>query len=137
MNALSLRLVATIILSALSAFGATLGRSVSIIGGATDLVLDESRNRVYLTSSVQNLIQVYSIQSQSVQTTVTTDQTPLSAAISRNGRFLYVTCYDSSALDVISTPRSRISSMAVSTSPADRFTPRHASAKPTRPSVVC
>ena len=110
MNAPTLRLVATIVLSALSAFGATLGRSVSIIGGATDLALDETRGRVYLTSSVQNLIQVYSIQSQSVQTTVPTDQTPLSAAISRNGKFLYVTCYDSSALDVID-----LDTLAVST----------------------
>jgi len=100
-NAKVIRSFAAIILSALPGIGATLGRPVPIIGGATDLALDEARSRIYLTSSVQNLIQVYSIQSQSVQTTVQTDQTPLSVAISRNGKFLYVTCFDSSALDVI------------------------------------
>src|SRR5262245_8562724 len=94
-------LLAVLIIGSLAARAATLGRSVSLVGGASDLVLDERRNQVYLISPLQNQIQVYSLQRQNFQAPITTDQTPLSAALSRNGRFLYVTCYDSSALDVI------------------------------------
>ncbi len=86
---------------ALSAWGATFGRVTPLFGGASDLVLDETRNRIYLTSSVQGLIQIYSLQQQNFLSTIQTDQTPLSVALSRDGRSLYVTCYDSSALDVV------------------------------------
>jgi uncharacterized protein (TIGR03437 family) len=80
---------------------ATFGRVVPLVGGASDLVLDEARARLYLTASSTNLLQIYSLQRQSFQTAVATDQTPLAAALSRNGKFLYVACYNSSILDVI------------------------------------
>jgi uncharacterized protein (TIGR03437 family) len=81
--------------------GASFGRIVPVFGGASDLVLDEGRGRLYLTFSGQNLLQIYSLQQQKFLNAVTTDQTPLAAALSRDGRFLYVTCYASSLLDVI------------------------------------
>ena len=87
-------------LSALSAQAATFGRIVPLVGGATDIVLDEARGRIYLTSSLQNSLQVYSIQGQFVAK-IPTDATPLSAALSRDRKYVYVTCYDASVLDVI------------------------------------
>lgn len=80
---------------------ATLGRVVPLVGGASDVVLDETRGLVYLPSSIENLVNVYSISKQNFQTTVPTDQTPLSAALSRDGKSLFVACYNSSVIDVI------------------------------------
>ena len=96
-----LRWLFAFLLCVLPAHAATFGRIVPLVGGASDVALDEGRGRLYLTSSLQNLVQVYSLQRQSFLTTISTDQTPLSSAISRDGKFLYVTCYDSAAMDVI------------------------------------
>src|ERR1700686_192642 len=79
---------------------ATFGRIVPLVGGATDIALDEGRGRIYLTSSLQNLVQIYSTQGQFVAR-IQTDATPISAALSRDAKLLYVTCYDAAALDVI------------------------------------
>jgi YVTN family beta-propeller protein len=88
-------------LCALTTHAATFGRVVPLTGGASDLVLDEAHSRVYLVGSVLSQVQVYSLQRQSFQTTIATDKTPLSAALSRDGNSLYVACYDASTLDVI------------------------------------
>ncbi|PWT99660.1 MAG: hypothetical protein C5B51_26645 [Terriglobia bacterium] len=93
--------LAPAILLGLSAHAATFGRTVPLIGGSADIVLDESRGRIYLTSPLQSLVQIYSIQQQRFLTPIQTDATPLAAALSRDRKFLYVACYDSSALDVI------------------------------------
>ncbi|MBV8731066.1 MAG: hypothetical protein JO336_14765, partial [Acidobacteriia bacterium] len=53
------------------------------------------------TSTLQSQVQVYSIQKQTFLPAITTDQLPLSAALSRDGKSLYVTCYGASTLDVI------------------------------------
>ena len=97
----AIRSLAVFAVLALAARAATFGTIVPVLGGATDLALDEPRGRVYITSSVQNLVQIYSLQSQALLTPIGTDQTPLSAALSLDGKFLYVTCYNSSVLDVI------------------------------------
>ncbi len=91
----------TLLACGLPLLGANFGRIVPVFGGASDLVLDEGRGQIYLPFSGQNLVQIYSLQQQSFLNAITTDQTPLSAAISRDGRFLFVTCYSSSLLDVI------------------------------------
>jgi len=93
--------VTVLLLCAASLQGATFGKVVPLLGGSADIVLDEARNQIYLTSSTQNYVQVYSIAKQTFLT-ITTDSTPLSAAISRSGTNLYVTCYNSQVLDVIS-----------------------------------
>jgi uncharacterized protein (TIGR03437 family) len=93
--------VLAILAFAFCAKAATLGRVVALEGGATDIVLDEGRSRVYLISSLQSQVQVYSLQKQTFLTPIPTDQTPISAALSRDGNSLYVTCYDGSSLDVI------------------------------------
>jgi len=84
-----------------AALPATFGTRVVLPGGAADLALDEVRGRIYLTQSLLGQVQIYSIQQQTFLTPIQTDQTPLSVALSGDGKFLYVTCYDGSALDVI------------------------------------
>jgi hypothetical protein len=81
--------------------GATIGRVVTLPGGASDLALDEARGLVYLSQSVEGQVQVYSISKQSFIATIPTDQTPLALALSGDGKYLFVTCYDAAALDVI------------------------------------
>jgi uncharacterized protein (TIGR03437 family) len=83
-----------------SLHAANFGKVVPLVGGASDLVLDEPRSRLYLTAPTTNLLQIYSIQRQSFQS-IATDQTPLSAAISRDGKLLYVACYNGSVIDVV------------------------------------
>jgi len=82
-------------------FGATFGTVFPILGGASDLVLDEARARLYLVNTNQNRIEVYSTQQKKLLTPIATDSTPLAAAISRSGQFLYVAAYNASAIDVI------------------------------------
>jgi uncharacterized protein (TIGR03437 family) len=80
---------------------ATFGTAVPLVGGATDLVLDEARARLYLVNSSQNRVEVYSLAQRRFLTPIATDSTPISAAISRSGRFLFVTSYDASSLNVL------------------------------------
>src|SRR5258708_14324374 len=82
-------------------FAASFGTVGAVLRGASDLVLDEGRGRLYLVNTVQNRIEVYSIAQRRLLTPVSTDRTPLSAAISRSHQFLYVTSRDASALDTI------------------------------------
>lgn len=96
-----LRLFAITVLSASLLPGATLGRVVALPGGASDIALDETRGLVYLAQSVSNVVQVYSISKQTFTATIPTDQTPLALALSRDGKSLYVTCYNAAMLDVI------------------------------------
>ena len=81
--------------------GATFGRVVPLVGGGSDIALDEARGRVYLTSSNTNQLQIFSIVQQRFLTPLTIDAFPLSIAISRSNKFLYVACYNATTLDVI------------------------------------
>lgn len=72
-----------------------------LIGGAADIVLDEARGRLYLVNTGQTRVEVYSIAQRRFLSTVQTDSTPMSAALSADGNFLYVTCFDGSSLNVI------------------------------------
>src|SRR5882724_616159 len=75
-----------------STFAATFGTVIPITGGASDLALDEVRGLVYLVNTNRNEVDVYSISRRSFLTAIPTDAAPLSAAMSRDGQFLYVTC---------------------------------------------
>ena len=96
-----MRKVFILALGAIAAHAATFGKVTPLVGGASDIVLDEARSQLYLTASVPNQVQVYSIKQGKFLASIATDQTPLSAALSRDGNSLYVVCYDSAALDVI------------------------------------
>jgi uncharacterized protein (TIGR03437 family) len=84
-----------------ASFAATFGTVVPVIGGATDIVLDEPRARLYLVNTSQNRIEVYSTQQRRLLTPISTDGLPIAAAISRSGKVLYVTSQTASAIDVI------------------------------------
>lgn len=85
---------------------ATIGTVVNITGGASDIILDEPRGRLYLVRpSPYNLVDIYSIPQRRVLASVATDRLPLAAAMSPDRKFLYVTCHDSSALTVIDIER--------------------------------
>lgn len=84
-----------------AAYGATFGTIVTVVGGATDIVLDEARQRLYLVNSAQNRIEVYSTRDRRFLDPVRTDGRPLTAAIDRESRVLYVTSFDGSNINVI------------------------------------
>lgn len=104
------RSILVILVFAISSRAATFGTAVPLVGGATDIVLDEPRGRLYLVNSSQNRVDIYSIPQRRFLNPVKTDSTPISAAISRSGQFLYVTSYDASNLNVIN-----LDTLAVST----------------------
>ena len=81
-------------------FSATFGTVVPLVGGATDMVLDNDRQRIYFVN-VPNQIQTYSIAQRRFLAPIRTDDLPLAAAMSRSGRFLYVTCHNASSINVI------------------------------------
>src|SRR5262245_27633388 len=75
--------------------------------GISDIVLDEGRRRVYLVNTPSNQINIYrtDVTTPGLSSSVRVGATPLSAAMSRNGKYLYVACYDASALSVIDLDR--------------------------------
>ncbi len=80
---------------------ATFGTVVPVVGGLLDIALDESRNRLYLVNPSYNRVEVYAIAQRRFLSPVTVDRLPVSAALSRNNKYLYVTCFDGSSLNVI------------------------------------
>ena len=108
MNAVRV-VVGALLLCAL-AFSATFGTVVPLVGGASDLVLDEARGRLYLVNSSQNRIEVYSIPQRRFLSTIRTEALPLSAAMSRDGKYLYVASFDGTALNVVDLDSSTVTS---------------------------
>src|SRR5437867_12112056 len=87
-----------------TSYAGTFG-AVTAALGAADLVLDEGRGRLYLINSNLNRVQVYSIAQRSFLASITTGTQPLAGAISRDGKFLYVTSYAQASLNVIDLDR--------------------------------
>ncbi|MFN0102011.1 MAG: hypothetical protein ACKV2U_07970 [Bryobacteraceae bacterium] len=86
------------------ASAATLGTVINITGGASDLVLDNDRNLLYLVRAVPyNRIDVFSTIQRRVLASVPTDANPLAAALSPDGNFLYVTCHDAASINIMDT----------------------------------
>lgn len=94
-------LLALICLCRFTSQAATFGTAVPMTGGATDLVLDEARSRLYLVVSSQNRIDVYSTAQKRFLSSIPVGAQPLSAALSRSGKYLYVTAYQSSTLEIV------------------------------------
>lgn len=85
---------------------ATIGTVVNVTGGASDIILDEPRARIYLVRpSPYDQIDVYSLTQRRVTNSIRTDSLPLAAALSRDGKRLYVTCHNSTSLNVIDVDR--------------------------------
>src|SRR5690242_3077260 len=90
-------------LSALPGFAATFGTVVPHAQPLADLAIDEARRRLYVVNTASNAIEVYAtnVSPPRLTNTIKTEATPLAIAMSRSGRYLYVACYDASALDII------------------------------------
>ena len=84
----------------LCSFGATFGTVTPLTGGVVDIVLDNARQRLYLVG-VPDKIEVYSIPQRRFLTPIRTDSLPLSAAMSGDGKSLYVACHNSATVNVI------------------------------------
>jgi uncharacterized protein (TIGR03437 family) len=99
---LSIRWIPVILLSLSALHGATFGTVVNVTGGASDIVLDEPRGRIYLVRpSPYNYIDIYSTTQRRTINSIRTDAQPLAAALSRDGKILWVTCYDASSIVAI------------------------------------
>ncbi len=80
---------------------ATFGTRIPASGSLLDLVLDEARGRLYLVNYANNRVDVYSIPQQQFLPSYTVGSQPVSAAMSPDAQFLYVTNFASSTLSVI------------------------------------
>jgi uncharacterized protein (TIGR03437 family) len=94
-------LFALFALAACAANAASYGTVVPVVGGASDIVMDDARGRLYLTNPNRGQLEVYSIAQRRLLSAIRTDSTPLSAAMSRDGRLLYIAAYDASALNIV------------------------------------
>ncbi|MFN7921284.1 MAG: hypothetical protein U0Q16_14380 [Bryobacteraceae bacterium] len=90
-----------VILFAAPAMAATFGTVVTVTGGATDLALDEARGRLYVVNNTQNRVDVYSTAQKRFLNPIAVGNQPLSVAMSRGGKKLYVTAYQGSSLDIV------------------------------------
>ena len=90
---------------AVPGFAATFGTVVSIVGGASDIVLDEPRGRIYLTNSSSNELDIYQTGFNPPRVTNPIRgicRQPVAAAMSRpDGKSLYITCFDDSSLVIL------------------------------------
>ena len=72
---------------------ATFGRVVAIGGQASDLALDEARQVLYVANFTANRVDVVSLGTNSVQTSINVAPFPSSLALSPDGRYLVICHY--------------------------------------------
>src|SRR5216684_466706 len=78
-------------------WSATFGTVVSIGGHASDLALDEPRGVLYIANFTANRVEVMSLASNSIQTSINVAAQPSSVALSPDGRYLVVAHYGNAA----------------------------------------
>ncbi|HXK06536.1 MAG TPA: hypothetical protein VMS37_29335 [Verrucomicrobiae bacterium] len=92
-----------------TAIGATFGNVITLQGGTpSDIVLDELRHVLYLVNNKTNQVVIFDYTTNQVVGSIGTGKTPLAAAISMDGAWLYVTCNGSSSLNVIDLSQNRV-----------------------------
>ncbi|MFN7923433.1 MAG: hypothetical protein U0Q16_25250 [Bryobacteraceae bacterium] len=96
-----MRALAGLVLASTACLAATFGTVVPVVGGASDLALDEARGRLYLVNSNTNRIEVYSVPQRRFLNPISVENQPLAVAMSRNGKALYVTCHLGNSLNII------------------------------------
>jgi uncharacterized protein (TIGR03437 family) len=74
-------------------WSATFGTVVSIGGHASDLALDELRGVLYIANFTANRVEVMSLASNTIQTSINVAAQPSSVALSPDGRYLVVAHY--------------------------------------------
>jgi DNA-binding beta-propeller fold protein YncE len=93
---------------------ATFGEVIALGGIPSDIVLDESRQRLYLVNTAANRIDIWDYSGKSVIGSITVGNRPLGAAMSVDDAFLYVANHDDSTLSVITLSSAMGSQGAVS-----------------------
>jgi YVTN family beta-propeller protein len=88
--------------------GEKFGRLVPLGGQPSDVVIDEARNRLYLVSSGANRVIVYNYSTEQVTGYIETGSFPSAAALSMDGRYLYVSNVQASSLSVIDLEGDRV-----------------------------
>jgi len=81
--------------------GATFGDVIKVGATPSDVVLDESRGRLYLVNSAANRVDVYSYTQNQMLGSIKVGTLPFAAAMSMDNAHLYVTNNTSSTLSVI------------------------------------
>ena len=95
---------------------ATFGEVISLGGTPSDIVLDESRQRLYFVNSPGNRVDIYDYSAKNLLGSIGVGQAPLAAAMSMDNSFLYVTNHDSSSLSVINLNSSGTGSLVATIS---------------------
>jgi uncharacterized protein (TIGR03437 family) len=82
---------------ATAAWGGTFGKVVSIGGEASDLALDPTRGVLYIANFTANRIDVMSLASNTIQTSINVAAQPNSIALSPDGHYLVATNFGNAA----------------------------------------
>ena len=90
-------LAAAVFLLAGSALAGTFGKVVSIGGAASDLALDEPRGVLYIANFTANRIDIMSLQSNTIQTSLNVAAQPSAVSVSPDGHWLLVAHYGNNA----------------------------------------
>ncbi len=80
-----------------SAWGGTFGTVVSIGGESSDLALDEARGVLYIANFTANRIDVMSLATNTIQTSINVGAQPSSIAMSPDGHYLVATNFGNAA----------------------------------------
>src|SRR5438270_12910819 len=110
-----LRALLVLALAIFPSAAATFGTVVPHPQPLADLALDEARRRLYVVNTAANAVEVYGTTTNPprLTNTIHTDATPLSIALSRTGRYLYVACYGASFLQLVDLSTTTFSSRSV------------------------
>lgn len=104
----SLRFVAAVFILAAPVYAATFGTVVANGASYSDIALDETRSQLYLVNTALSRVEIYNTRTRAALPSITVDSGPESAALSRDGRFLFVTAYAGAVLDVIDLTQNRV-----------------------------
>src|SRR6266705_248701 len=88
--------------------GATFGDVIRLGGTPSDIVLDESRGRLYLVNSNTGAVDIYDYANKFLANSIRVGSTPVAAAISMDGSRLYVSNNASASLSVIDLNSSQV-----------------------------
>jgi DNA-binding beta-propeller fold protein YncE len=88
--------------------GATFGKVIGLGGTPSDIVLDESRGRLYLVNQNSNRVDVYDYLGGQLVASIPVGTSPLAAAMSMDGQYLYVSNNGSSSLTSINLSSSTV-----------------------------
>lgn len=111
---LSLWLPAVRLARAQQTIGATFGDVIHLPGGTpSDVVLDELRHQLYLVSNTTSTVSVFDYTTNTTTATIPVGKTPLAAAKSMDGSWLYVSCSGNASLSVIDLSANRVANTVV------------------------